>query len=354
MASDSLKIGRIWGINVNLHWTFVMLLLLFLLFYPLKIFAVFLLLFVCVFVHESAHAYTALRNKLKVKEIILTPLGGATTIDTLNIDYRREFNVSISGPIMSIFLGGLFGIAAALSPPGTLVFILQEMFILNIALGVLNIIPAFPLDGGRVFRSYLEKKHNPFDATMITVKVSKLLAVFCVMGSILYLYLLNVSLSYKILDFVIFMIVAAVIYGGASAEEQITLLKRDTKGLTIDKAVKKEFMIVAPSAASKDLYALVEKKGVSMVLTKINGEFMLLDIFGRGNKLASHASDLAIRVPQLRSGLGVIDALQQLEGSGRGIGVVVRNGKAMGTISVQNINALLSLHLLRKRGAQAS
>lgn len=349
MALDSLRIGKIWGISISLHWTFVVLLLLFLLFYPLRIFAVILLLFVCVFIHEGAHAYTALRNKMKVNGILLTPLGGATMIDDVNLDYRKEFNISISGPMMSIFLGGIFGVLAVLAPPGSLVFIFQETFILNMALGVLNLLPAFPLDGGRVFRSYLERKHNRFNATMTTVKLSKILAVVSIFASLIYLYYLNASLDYKALDFVIFLILAAILYGGAQAERQATFLRRDTKGLTIDKAISKDFVLVSPNARVSGIYKLVEGRGVSTVLTSMNGEIMLLDLFRKRQPDASLASELTIAMPQFKPGMEIMDAMQRLESGGRGIAAVVRNKKPVGIVTIQRLNSLISLRMLSRK-----
>jgi len=349
MASDSLRIGKIWGIDVSLHWTFIMLLLLFLLFYPIRIFAVILLLFVCVFIHEGAHAYTALRNKMKVKGILLTPLGGATTIDEVALDYRKEFNISISGPIMSIFLGGIFGILAAIAPSGDIAFIFQETFILNIALGLLNLLPAFPLDGGRVFRSYLERRHNRFDATMTTVKLSKILAVASIFASLVYLYYLNASLSYKALDFVIFLILAAILYGGAQAERQLTLLRRDTKGLTIDKAISRDFIAVSPNAKISSIYRIVEERGISTVLTSVNGEVMLLDLFRKRQTDALLASGIAVSVPQFKPGTDIMDAIQRLETGGRGIAAVVSNKKLTGIVTIQRLNALVSLRMLSRR-----
>ncbi len=348
MASDSLRIGRIWGISISLHWTFILLLLFVLLFYPINIFAIFLLLFVCVFIHETAHAYTALRNKIKVKDILLTPLGGATSLDDNNIDYKREFNVAVTGPLMSIFLGGVFGVLAAISPPGAIVFVLQEMFVLNIALGVLNILPAFPLDGGRVFRSYLQRKRNQFDATMLTAKLSKYVAGLTMLASVVYLYYENFSIDVKALDFIIFAFVAIILYGGAEAERQNALLRRDTAGLTIAKAITKQFITVSPKTSLKALYKAVEDSGMSTVLTKVDNRFMLLDIFRR-QPVPRSAGDLAMEMPVMKPNTPIIDAVQKLEGVGRGIAIVVSRGRPVGVITLQHINALISLHLLEKR-----
>lgn len=345
MASDSIKIGKIWGININLHWTFVMLMLLVLLL-SANLFIIFLLLFVCVLIHELAHAYTSIRNKVKVREIILTPIGGATIIDMVNIDPKVEFNTAIAGPITSLVLGGVFGILVTLTQPGTLTYLLQELFLLNMLLGAFNILPAFPLDGGRVFRSYLERKYDSFKATVLTVRLSKYMAALFVVVPAVYLLYITASPSYKLLEFTVSIIVALVLYGGAQAELQSAMLKRNTRGLTIEKATSREFMLVEPGCKLKTLYSMVEKNGISIVLTKIKNEFMLVDLFNRKNPNASRVSDLAISIPQLKPRSSVIDALQTLENSGRGIGVVVDRKKPIGVVTNQHLNALISLHML--------
>ncbi|HUB92795.1 MAG TPA: site-2 protease family protein [Candidatus Saccharimonadales bacterium] len=349
MAADSLRIGSVWGIKISLHWTFILLMLFILLLSTINLFIVFLLLFVCVFIHELAHSRTAIRNKIRVSEIILTPIGGASMIDNPLVEPRTEFNIAIAGPTMSFLLGGIFGVAAALSPPGTLAFILQTTFELNIALGILNILPAFPLDGGRVFRSYLERRYNEFKATVITVRLSKYIAALFVIIPLVYLLLISASLAYKAFEFFIYAIVAFFLYGGAQAELQNTMLRRDTAGLTIGAAINRDFLEVSPRAKVGELYRLVERRGISIVITRIGGEFMLLDIFRRTVNGAALAEDLAVSIPQFKPNMGIIDALQRMETSGKGVAVVVRGGRPVGIVTNQHLNALISLHLLNRR-----
>ncbi len=80
MAVQSLGIGKIFGIEIELHWTFL-LLLLFTLLISTFVFILIVLLFVCVLIHELAHSITSLRNGIKVKKIILLPIGGASIIE---------------------------------------------------------------------------------------------------------------------------------------------------------------------------------------------------------------------------------------------------------------------------------
>lgn len=352
MASDSLRIGSIWGINVSLHWIFILFMLFFFLVSPFG-FLILMLLFICVFIHEAAHSYTALRNKISVKEIILTPIGGASVIDDINIDPRTEFNVALVGPIMSLFLGGLFGILVIFTPPGLLTSIIQILFLLNISLGILNVLPALPLDGGRVFRGYLRKKYDELTATAIAVKATKYMAVLFVLAPIAYFLLVpGYSEVYIAYVLVIFAFMAFYIYISSQAELQSVVLKKDTKGLTVQKAVTKEYLLVKKDTNTRDLYKLVEKKGVPIVIVKKNDSYMLVDLFRRRIPKVTNAGDLAISIPQLSPTLSVMEAMQKLEGDGKGVGIVIRNGKVLGIVTMQHLNALISLHVLSKEGRQ--
>ena len=345
MASDSLRIGKIWGIDINLHWTFLMLMLLFLVLSE-KIFIIFLLLFVCVLIHELAHSFTSIKNGIKVREIVLTPIGGASMIDQADINPRVEFNIAVVGPLMSFLLGGIFGIFVIFSRQGTLTFMLQILFELNIALGVLNILPAFPLDGGRVFRSYLRRKYDYFKATIITVKLSKYMAGLFVLLPAIYLYFVNASLEYKLFEFFIYVIVAFFLYGGAQAELQNVMLKRATKGMTISRVVSKGFITVQPSIGIGRLYGLVEKKGISIVLTKKDGKYMLIDLFRKRAPGNLTAGDLSLDVPVLKPNAGMVEAMQSIEISGRGIAIVVKGSRPLGIVTSQHLSAFISLHMM--------
>lgn len=348
MASDSLRIGKIWGIDINLHWTFLMLMLLFLVVSE-TLFLVFVLLFVCVLMHELAHSFTSIKNGIRVREIVLTPIGGASMIDQTDIIPKVEFNIALVGPLMSLFLGGIFGVLVVLSPPGLATYMLQLLFELNIALGVLNILPAFPLDGGRVFRSYLERKYDYFKATVVTVRLSKYMAGLFVILPAIYLYLIRASLEYKVFEFIIFVIVAFFLYGGAQAELQAVTLKKETRGLTISKVISKGFVTAQPGLPIKRLYRLVEKKGISIVLTKKGGKWMLVDLFRRTNASNLSAGDLALDVPVLKPNSGLFEAMQSIEIGGRGMAIVVRGSTPLGIVTSQHLSAFVSLHMMSRR-----
>ena len=128
MSQGSVRIGKIVGIDIELHWLFILLILFFIWLSPLLGF-IWILLFVCVLIHELSHSITAIHNGIKVTKIILLPIGGASIIDQTEMDPNVEFNISIAGPIMSLALGGIFGIMVIFTPPGILTYIVQYLIL---------------------------------------------------------------------------------------------------------------------------------------------------------------------------------------------------------------------------------
>lgn len=116
-------------------------------------------LFVSVLLHELSHSLVAIRNGIPVKKITLFIFGGVAQIEKEPDDPLTEFKVAIAGPAMSVFLALLFSALAALGEAAALsqylVVPLAYLSMVNTVLAVFNLVPAFPLDGGRVLRSLI-------------------------------------------------------------------------------------------------------------------------------------------------------------------------------------------------------
>ena len=113
------------------------------------------LLFVCVLIHELSHSLEAIRRGRKVRSITLFFLGGVSEIEEESRTAGEEFWVSIVGPLTSLALAALFWLMYLnfRSGPGQIAALLQYLMVVNLAVGVFNLLPAFPLDGGRVLRA---------------------------------------------------------------------------------------------------------------------------------------------------------------------------------------------------------
>jgi Zn-dependent protease/CBS domain-containing protein len=173
----SFTLGKIAGIDIGIHYTWIFALILFTWLFAQGTFPaafpgwstttywiagviVAIMLFVSVLIHEICHSLVAINRGLKVKSIVLYIFGGVSNIETEPQSAWVEFIMAGAGPASSLVLGGVFiGLSLAVGGPGSstspLKGVLFYLGYINISLGIFNIIPGFPLDGGRVFRSII-------------------------------------------------------------------------------------------------------------------------------------------------------------------------------------------------------
>ena len=267
----SFKIGSFWGIPIELHITFILLIgAVFILFYPdFYFFVLILFLFVFVVFHELAHSIVARHFGIKVRKIVLYPLGGVSEIEEVPDNPRIEWRLAIAGPLMSFVIGGiLLGLsqlisvevpAAALAPSivtaGNLIL---DLAILNLILGAFNLIPAFPMDGGRVFRALLAERMKFSDATKYAAYIGRLFGIGMVVVGLLY-------------DFW-FILIGVFIYIGASEEAEQTIVSTNLAGVRVKDVMQSEVGAVQPEATLEETMevmfkaryhdALVEEAGV--------------------------------------------------------------------------------------------
>ena len=216
----SFRIGSAWGIPIEIHITFILLMALeFVLSFPqLYFFFIILLLFVFVVLHELSHSLVARHYKIKVRKIVLYPIGGVSEIEEIPENPSVEWRMAIAGPLTSFAIGlGLFGLGQVMTigvPVIPLIITTGNMMLelaqLNILLGAFNLIPAFPMDGGRVFRAFLAEKMKFSDATKYAAFIGRLLGVFMTVFGILY-------------DFWL-VIIGVFVYIGATEEAESTIV----------------------------------------------------------------------------------------------------------------------------------
>ena len=144
-------------------------------------------LFVTVLAHELGHSLVARRYGLAIEAITLWFLGGLAQFAELPDDWRHEFVIAIAGPVVSLAIGGL-GYAAFVLLPADLPavrFVVGYLAVLNVALAAFNMLPGFPMDGGRVLRAVLSRNRSRLQATRIAAAVGKGFAVLLGIGGIL-------------------------------------------------------------------------------------------------------------------------------------------------------------------------
>lgn len=233
----SFPIARIAGIELRIHISFLVLVALFAAAAPepgvgnaLLSVTWLLVIFGCVVLHEFAHSLVARARGVDVHEILLMPLGGISKMERLPERPRDEFAIAIVGPIASFAIAAAAATFCVLSGrdlvPIDLIdgAWLARITWLNLMLGTFNLIPAFPLDGGRVFRSLLERNHSLESATRIATRVGHAFAIALMMvGAFLDVWL---------------MLIGAFIYFGASAEQTATIVHIRLKGHHVADAIR--------------------------------------------------------------------------------------------------------------------
>ncbi len=172
-------------------------------------------LFLSVLVHELAHSLYALRKGGRVRDITLIMIGGVSQISELPRAGRHEAIMALVGPLTSLVLGGAFYLlfrALAATGQFELTFAAFHLSYLNLVLGLFNLLPAFPMDGGRILRGVLEERWGPLRATRASAAAGK---VFAVLFAIIGFMSVNVLL----------MVIAFFVYVGAEAENRGVLVK---------------------------------------------------------------------------------------------------------------------------------
>ncbi len=262
----SIQIGRIMGIPIKLHITLLLILPVFAwifannpprfgfddqpvpLQYALSLSAA-VLLFVCVLLHELGHSYVAIRHGSRIQSITLFLFGGVSSMEEIPRDPRVEFKMAISGPGVSLIIGSVLLSIVSLFKPADeslLSYLLLEpvadpylrlvwmIGYINVVLFLFNIIPAFPMDGGRLLRSLLAGHMSYIKATHAAAGVGKMFAIFMGIFGFLTVQFGGFWL----------ILIAFFIYIGASEEEKATEINIALEGIKIKDIMSKDVKTV--------------------------------------------------------------------------------------------------------------
>jgi len=141
--------------------------------------------FGCVVLHEFGHSFTALHFGIGVRRILLMPIGGMAEFDSIPREPARELLITLAGPAVNFAIAGVLWLLvdAAAGPeyPATLIGVSQLLLHANLVMGCFNLLPAFPMDGGRILRAALASKYPYLRATEIAATVAKFV---CIVGII--------------------------------------------------------------------------------------------------------------------------------------------------------------------------
>jgi len=348
---------RFRGIQVFLHWTFLLL--------PAYIaltglaegsswrviatdIGQILIVFACVVLHEFGHALTAARFGVGTRDITLLPIGGVASLERMPEEPRQEFLITLAGPLVNLVIAGIAFVTLALSGLAILTSdlfsdlsswagVLTFLFVANISLFLFNLVPAFPMDGGRLLRSGLGMWLPRPKATRIATVIGRILAV----GFVLYgLYSGGAILA----------IIGIFIFMAAGSEARIVQQKADRQGLLVGRLVRNDLIRMEPVATVQDAWnaltlidqhvlavmdqglfrGLVGREELKSALQRSEGGNMIGPLARHVPSVAVEESALAVLERMAREQLHAVMAVSQ----GAQVGVILRKDleKALGPI----------------------
>ena len=235
-----------------------------------------IMIFVFVLLHELGHSLLALRYGIEVKSITLYLIGGVSAIE-IPTDPKLEFRTALIGPLVSLALGAVF-FALSLAVTATVPNLFLENFAyINLVLGGFNILPAFPMDGGRVFRAWLASRRPYLQATHTAVQIGKIFAIGMGIVGLFYSPLL--------------IIIAFFIYIAASDEERQTTITQTLAGIKVHDIMTAEVATVPPSMTITQLIEVMFQSKHASYPVVDNGNLIGLITFANVHQVPPNRRD---------------------------------------------------------------
>ena len=361
--SWSLNIGRVAGTVVRVHLTF----LLFLAWIFAASYAtggaataweslVFMvLLFLCVLLHEFGHIFTARAFGVPTPYVTLLPIGGVAQLERIPEEPWEEFLIAIAGPMVNVVIAAalivLFGAdlqpSAAAAVDNMKVPLVDRLAAVNLFLALFNMIPAFPMDGGRVLRALLASRLGYVRATEIAASIGQFVAF--ALGFIGLLF--NPILIF----------IAIFVYLAASSEAHMVALRAASRGVPVSYAMMTQFATLSPQAQIDE--------AVQTLLKTSQGEFPVVDdagkpvgVIGRGDLIraiktlgpdARVADAMNAEIPTISHRSTLEQAFKLLQQkSAPAVGVTDASGKLVGLVTSETIAEMMMLQEALPRGVR--
>jgi len=348
----SFKIFSAFGIPVELHISFLLLMVLI---YAVAILnlapgvdlnaaLLITLLFVTVILHELAHSYVAQRYGIEIERIILLPIGGVSAMEELPEDPGEELRISIAGPLVNFVIAFIcYGFNFILTGSGSYPYIsgfLNNFALVNMILGAFNLIPAYPMDGGRVLRAILARRMSYLQATETAASVGKFLAIFMAVVGIFWNFFL--------------ILIALFVYIGADAEYREVMFSTLLEGVKVEDVMTREVKTVNGETTVEEMmkimfqnkhmgYPILDGQNLSGIIT-----FNDISQAKQGDEKKTITEYMTRNLVVTSPGEPLIDAMAKLNQKGVGRLPVVENGKLIGIISRTDIIRAMEILKLEK------
>jgi Zn-dependent protease/CBS domain-containing protein len=351
MRGWSFPAGRLFGVDIRIHVTFLFLLGFVWFSESLNLggrgLALVLILFGCVVLHELAHALVAQRNGIAVRSIILLPIGGITLMEDAGArrsDPARDIRIAVAGPLLNLLIAGITGAAILSFAPQVNLWahpwvhatnLPRSLFWGNLFLGAFNLLPAYPMDGGRILRALLAEH---MDYTLATRRA-------VVVGQVFAMALILVGIRWDpwlvLIGFFLFI--------GAQLEDRSAVFQSVLQSVRMEDVMLTHFSILSPAdtledALSKAVHTLQDDFPVvrGMELVGVINKARIVEALRRdGNGYVQPAMTKNFEVAKRSDSLA--EALRKLQGRGLSMLPVVDMGRLIGIVTLQNLTHSMTL-----------
>jgi Zn-dependent protease/CBS domain-containing protein len=210
-----------------------------------------LLFFVSVMLHELAHSLVAIRHGIAIPEITLFIFGGVSRLSEEPQDPKTEFKVAVVGPLTSFALAAGFGalrLALKVLEPSLIVVVIGYLAWINLALGIFNLIPGFPLDGGRILRAFLWWKTNSLTrATKVAADFGKGFALAIMILGGLQIF------AGALINGLWFIFIGMFLRGMSSQGYEELIIRKSLEGVHVNEVMVREVVSVPPDLTISQL-----------------------------------------------------------------------------------------------------
>jgi len=353
----SIKLFSVKGIEVKVHFTFALILIWAAYRWGVQAGAgvtgaffgvvVTVLLFACVTLHELAHSLTAMRYGVTVREITLLPIGGLAQMEEMPAKPAQELKMALVGPLTNIAIAilliliclplgihstmgveELFQVLGTVSWRGLIAYLVSA----NLTLGLFNLAPAFPMDGGRVLRAFLAMRMDYARATAIAVRIGQGLAILLGLWGFM-------GGGFTLIFIAIF------VYLGAGQEGRMVEVKSVLEGMQVRQAMSHPVQALAPT----DTMAKV----VELILQGLQADFPVLEndrlvgMLTEGDVLSAlhkQGADTLVgqvmrrQFPIARPDETLIEVQEQMSAARLRTVPVVERDRVVGLLTAQDIN----------------
>lgn len=309
-------------------------------------------LFACVLAHELGHSIAAIRYGFPIQSITLWLLGGVAQLTDQPTDWRQELVIAIAGPIVSIGLGVGLWIAVFFIPASmdAFLFVVAYLALMNIVLAAFNMLPGFPMDGGRVLRALLARNQSFATATAQAARVGKLFAIALGLFGLLAMNFILIA-------------IALFIYIAATGEARYVALQSAVEGITVRDVMTpaSSLDVVTPDLPVDELLELMySQRHTGYPVLEPNGDIVgvvtLDDVRGiapadRGSTEVREVMtrDLTTVAPEADA----IDAIEALQSNDIGRLIVLSDGELAGLITRTDLVTALNIGAVRGIRAEA-